>query len=221
MSQPKRENRPDIMLEEIDFKKETPEIITPKLSKKDKFFKDLKKDISFISVVSIALFAVLGNVSVYMWKKNPPSVTYIPKQINMSETDLITNTAHKAASNLLNFNATNINNSQLNDYFYKNNFEQFKNTLKQIGIYDKVVNNKGQVETEILDVSLMSKTIVHGMVRNIITIPFNQVYSDTNEKTVTQGRLVLTMVENPDKDNQFLISNTHIFIGETTSTILK
>lgn len=219
MNQNKRENRPQIMLEEIDFKKE--EKIKPPLSKKEKFFKDLKKDISFISVVSVALFAVLGNLSVYMWKTNPPSVTYIPKQVNLSETDHITNTAYKAATNLLNFDSSNINNSQLGDYFYKNNFEQFKTTLKQIGVYDKVVNNKGKVTTDILEVSLMSKTIVHGMVRNIVAVPFIQTYSDNNEKTVTQGRMVLTIVENPDENNEFLISNTHIFTGETTSTLLK
>lgn len=219
MNQNKRENRPEIMLEEIDFKKE--EKIKPQLSKKDKFFKDLKKDVSFISVVSVALFAVLGNLSVYMWKTNPPSVTYIPKQVNLSETDHITNTAYKAANNLLNFDSSNINNSQLGEYFYKNNFEQFKTTLKQLGIYDKVVNNKGKVTTDILEVNLMSKTIVHGMVRNIVTIPFVQTYSDNNEKTVTQGRMVLTIIENPDENNEFLISNTHIFTGETTSTLLK
>lgn len=220
MSQLKRDNRPDIVLEEIDFKKKPEEIIqTP--PKKYEFLKNLKKDISFVSVVSIALFAILGNVSVYVWNKNPPSVTYIPKQISLSETDLITNTAYKAATTLLNFNSTTINNPSLNDYFYKNNLEQWKNTLKQIGIYDKVVNNKGEVATDIQEVTVISKTIVHGMVRNIVSIPFSQTYTDKNEKTVTQGKMILTMIENPDQDNQFLISNSHIFIGESTSTVVK
>lgn len=221
MNTNRKEFRPEIMLEEIDFKKPQEDKLEPVINKRTKFFKDLKKDISFISVVSIALFAVMGNVSIYMLKKNPPSVTYIPKQINLSESDLITTTAYQSAKTLLNFNADNINNPSLKSYFYNNNFEQWKNTLKQVGIYDKVVNNKGAVTTDITEVNLMSKVIVHGMVRNIISIPFTQTYLDKNEKTVTEGRIVLTMIENPEQDNQFLISNTHLFIGDRTSTILK
>lgn len=245
MTQNKREYRPEILLEEIDFKKPTEEVSTPlppALDKKSRFFKDLKKDITFISVVSIALFSVLGNISVYMLKTNPPSVTYIPKQINLSETDVISRTANEAAKNLMNFNATNINsysnnsnnNTSINktpvattsqdsiqDYFYKDNFEQWKSTLKQIGLFDKVVNNNGSVSSELGDVHLMSKVIVHGMVRNIISIPFTQTYVDKKEKTMTQGRLILTMIENPDQENQFLIYNTQVFLGDSNSTILK
>lgn len=212
MSQIKKDNRPEIILEEIDFKKNTEEIVQP-VNKKHKFFKDLKKDISFISVVSIALFAVLGNVSVYMLHKNPPTVTYIPKVVNFSETDKLINTAYSAANSLLNFNTDTINNIN-NDFFYKNSSEQWKQNLKQAGIYDKVLNNQGSVISKINEVNLISKSIVHGMVRNVISINFSQTYTDKNEKTITDGKLIVTMIENPDKENQFLISNTTLITGD-------
>lgn len=225
MTDNKKEYKPNLVLEEIDFKKpvdETPQmIVDPLVDKKTTFFKDLKKDISFISVVSIALFAVLGNISVYMWKTHPSSITYIPKQINIAENNELSSTAYKAAQSLMNFDSTTINNSNLKNYFYKNNFEQWQSILKQIGLFDKVVNNKGTVQTELYNINVMSKVIVHGMLRNILTIEFTQNYSDTNEKTITQGKLVLTMIENPDQENQFLISNTHVFFGDSTSTLLK
>lgn len=214
MSQNKKEYRPELLLEEIDFKKQIN--ITPETEviKKYNFLKDLKKDISFISIVSISLFAILGNISIYMFHKNPPSVTYIPKQINLSETDLIKNTANVAAKNLLNFNSLNVFDSKLKDYFYKDNFEQWKSKLKQVGIYDKIINNKGEVLTDINDVNIISKVIVHGMVRTIVSIPFTQRYIDKNENTFYQGNLTLTIIENPEKENQFLIYNTNISMEE-------
>lgn len=213
MSYIKRDNRPEILLEEVDFKKSTEEVI-PQINKKRKFIKDLKKDISFISVVSIALFAILGNVSVYMLNKNPPTVTYIPKVVNVSETDKIINTAYNAGNSLLNFNADSIN--KINkDIFYKNTDEQYKQSLKQAGIYDKVLNNQGNVNSKITEVNLVSKSIVHGMVKNIVSIHFSQTYTDKNETTVKNGKLILTIIENPDQENQFLISNTQLMIGDT------
>lgn len=211
MSQIKRDNRPEILLEEIDLKKSTEDIAQP-INKKRKFIKDLKKDISFISVVSIALFAVLGNVSVYMWNKNPPTMTYIPKQISISETDKMMTTAYNSANQLLNFNYENINNIK-NDYFYKNSLDNWKQSLKQSGIYDKVLNNKGSVTTKLSEVNLISKSIVHGMVRNVISVTYSQTYQDKNETTVTNGQLILTIIEDPDHDNQFLISNTKLVLN--------
>lgn len=209
-----KNTKPVIFLEEIDLKKKHEEILQPQQNKY-KFLKDLRKDISFISVFSIALFAILGNISVYMWNKHPPSITYIPKQVNMSETDLITNTAYKDATNLLNFNYNNINNTSNADYFYKDSFEQWKNILKQLGIYDKTIKNQGEVNTNIKNVNLVSKTIVHGMVRNTVSLDFVQTYYDKDETTVTHGTLFLTMIENPDKNNQFLIYNSQLSLNDT------
>lgn len=221
MNNNKKEYRPEIILEEIDFKKLPEENIAPLINKRAKFLKDLLKDISFISIVSITLFSVLGNFSIYMFQKNPPSITYIPKQVNLSETELITKTAYETSKELLNFNLEKLNNSSLKKYFYADNFEQWKATLKQIGIYDKVVNNKGIIATDITEVNLVSKVIVHGMVRNIISIPFTQTYTDINEKTVTEGQIVLTMIENPEKNNEFLISNTKLLLGDRISITEK
>lgn len=220
MSQIKKDNRPEILLEEIDFKKTTEETPPPPINQKHKFFKDLKKDISFISVVSIALFAVLGNVSVYMFHKNPPTVTYIPKVVNLSETDKIINTAYTASTSLLNFNSENINNIN-KDYFYKNTAEQWQQNLKQIGIYDKVLNNKGNVTTKITEVNLTSKSIVHGMVRNVVSVNFSQTYTDKNETTYNDGKLIITMIENPDQENQFVISNTNLLTGNSIKTDIR
>jgi len=218
MTELKKENRPSIILEEIDFKKPSVDVDTNSEPKKYQLLKELKKDISFVSIVSITLFAILGNISIYMLNKNPPSVTYIPKQVNLSESDSIIKSANIAANQLLNFNSTSLNNTQhLNNVFYKDGLQQWQSTLKQIGLYDKVLNNKGDVSTKILGTEIMSKTIVHGMVRNIVKIPYLQTYQDQHETTVTEGSLILTIIENPDQENQFLISNSHIFTENSSS----
>lgn len=217
MTELKKENRPEIILEEINFKKPTVDVNTTDEKKKYQLLKELKKDISFVSVVSITLFAILGNISIYMLNKNPPSVTYIPKQVSLSESDSILKSANIAANQLLNFNYQSLNNQTNNNIFYKDGLQQWQSTLKQIGLYDKVINNKGNVSTKLLNAEIMSKSIVHGMVRNIVKIPYIQTYSDKVENTVTEGNLILTIIENPEQDNQFLISNTHLFLDTISS----
>lgn len=219
MVQNKKIKTPEIILQEvpdIDFRKQ----IKP-LDKKRQFLKTLKQDISFISVVSIALFAVLGNVSVYMLQKNPPSITFIPKQINLSENIIIKNTAQIAAKDLLNFNYENMFSESKKQYFYKDNFEQWKSALKQSGNADKVINNKGSVTTSILSSHIVYKNIANGMVRNFVTIPFSQDYQDSNEKTQIKGRMLMVMVENPDQAEQFLISSVQVMNDQTISTTNK
>lgn len=218
MTELKKEHRPEIILEEIDFKKHTVDTDTNnnQHSKKYELLKELKKDISFVSVVSITLFAFLGNLSIYMLNKNPPSVMYIPKTVSLSESDSIVKSANIAATQLLNFNSESINKNTSNNLFYKDALQQWQLTLKQIGLSDKVINNQGTVSTKIFNTEIMSKTIVHGMVRNIVKIPYTQTYTDKNETTVTQGNLILTIIENPDQENQFLVSNTHLFIDNNS-----
>ncbi len=210
MTELKKEHRPEIILEEIDFKKTSVDVDTNNQPKKYELLKELKKDISFVSVVSITLFAILGNISVYMLNKNPPSVMYIPKTVSLSESDSILKSANIVANQLLNFNAESLHQNTSNNLFYKNALQQWQITLKQIGLSDKVINNKGTVSSKILTPEIMSKTIVHGMVRNIVKVPYIQTYTDKNETTVTEGNLILTIIENPDQENQFLVSNTVI-----------
>ena len=98
MTELKKEHRPEIILEEIDFKKTSVDVDTNNQPKKYELLKELKKDISFVSVVSITLFAILGNISVYMLNKNPPSVMYIPKTVSLSESDSILKSANTPLS---------------------------------------------------------------------------------------------------------------------------
>ena len=220
MNELKKENRPQIILEEIDFKKNVSDIHETdkqKNSKFKEFFDDFKKDVSFIGVVSITIFALLGNFSLYMLRKNPPAVTYVQKQVNNSEINEINTLAFNSSKELLNFDYQNSESKDLNKYFYKNGLNQWKDNLKQSGLYEKLLSYGVKTTTQIQDVKTISTSIVHGMVRNMVLITFTQTYDEESKQTIVDGKLMLTIIENPDQNDQFLISNTTLLLDNDHS----
>lgn len=169
--------------------------------------KPLSESSSLYAGLWVASFLLMGFVdSGFNWGTDPTVLS-----ATVDKPQMITNQAHNAAINLLTYEATSPENIALTSpLFYQDGFSRWEQYAKNNSLISPELANNGDFLPELNDSTITDITGKHGMTYYHTLTPIKVHYLFNEQDITIEKQLLLTLVENPEKHNEFLIDDAKI-----------